>query len=104
MHRSASLCALADALCLGLADPVSAQTAPRKRAEIPAEYKWDFSAIYPSWEAWEAGVADMQKKMDAFAAMKGTLARGPQQLLKAYQAFDEIGRLQYLVYRYPQLQ
>ena len=26
----------------------------RVRAEIPAQYRWDFSDIYPSWEAWEA--------------------------------------------------
>ena len=47
---------------------------------------------------------EMDAKMDAFAALKGTLAQGPAQLLKAYQAFDEIGKLQYRVYRYPQLQ
>ena len=92
------------AIALALAIPAAAQTTQRKRADIPAEYKWDFSAIYPSWEAWEAGIAQMETKMEAFAQMKGTLNRGPAQLLKAYQAYDEIGKLQYLVYRYPQLQ
>ena len=76
----------------------------RNRAEIPAKYKWDFSAIYPNWEAWEASAKDMEAKMDAFSAMKGTLASGPAAVLKAYQAYDEIGILQYKVYRYPQLQ
>ena len=106
MHRLSRLAAAlgCGALALSLAVPVAAQTTPRKRADIPAEYKWDFSAIYPSWEAWEAGIADMEKKMDAFARLKGTLKRGPAQVLKAYQAYDEIGKLQYLVYRYPQLQ
>ena len=48
---------------------------------------------------------EMDAKMDAFAALKGTLASGgAAQLLKAYQAYDEIGKLQYLAYRYPQLQ
>ena len=92
------------AIALALAIPAAAQTTQRKRADIPAEYKWDFSAIYPSWEAWEAGIAQMETKMEAFAQMKGTLNRGPAQLLKAYQAYDEIGKLQYLVFRYPQLQ
>ncbi|MEO8135398.1 MAG: oligoendopeptidase F [Betaproteobacteria bacterium] len=46
----------------------------------------------------------METKMDAFAALKGTLAQGPAAVVKAYQAFDEIGILQYKVYRYPQLQ
>lgn len=88
-----------------LADTAEAKTAtPRSRADIPAEFKWDFSPIYPDWAAWEAGMAEMERQMDAFARLKGTLAQGPQALLKAYQAYDEIGKLQYKVYRYPQLQ
>lgn len=75
----------------------------RNRAEIPAHYKWDFSAIYADWTAWEAGTKEMEAKMDAFVALKGTLENGPAAVLKAYQAFDEIGMLQYRVYRYPQL-
>ena len=82
----------------------AAQPASRNRADIPAQYRWDFSAIYPSWDAWEAGMKDLEAKMDAFAALKGSLAKGPAQLLKAYRALDEIGILQYRVFRYPQLQ
>ncbi|MEP6702265.1 MAG: oligoendopeptidase F, partial [Betaproteobacteria bacterium] len=76
----------------------------RNRPDIPAKYRWDFAAIYPNWEAWEAGVKEMEAKMDAFSAMKGSLASGPAAVLKAYAAYDEIGILQYKVYRYPQLQ
>ena len=82
----------------------AAQPATRNRAEIPAQYRWDFSAIYPGWDAWEAGLKDLEAKMEAFAALKGSLAQGPAQLLKAYRALDEIGILQYKVFRYPQLQ
>jgi oligoendopeptidase F len=74
------------------------------RAQIPAEFRWDFSAIYPDWEAWEAGLKSMESKMDAFAARKGSLASGATAVLEAYRAYDEIGKLQYLTYRYPQLQ
>jgi oligoendopeptidase F len=85
---------------------VSAAAKPetRNRAEIPAEYKWDFTPIYASWEAWETGIKDMEAKMDAFPALKGTLAKGPDAVVTAYKLFDEIGQLQYRVYRYPQLQ
>lgn len=76
----------------------------RQRAEIPAEFRWDFSPIYPGWDAWEAGMKEMEAKMDAFARLKGTLKNGPDAVLKAYQAFDDIGKLQYRLYRYPQLQ
>ena len=83
---------------------LAAKPATRDRAAIPAEFRWDFSAIYEDWPAWEAGLREMEVKMDAFAALKGSLASGPEAVLKAYLAYDEIGRLQYLVYRYPQLQ
>ena len=76
----------------------------QNRADIPAQYRWDFSPIYPSWDAWEAAMKDTEAKMDAFAAHKGTLKNGPPALLSTYQAFDEIGMLQDRVYRYPQLQ
>ena len=99
---------LAAAVSLALAHNAFAASAPKPatqvRADIPAQYRWDFSPIYPSWEAWEAGMKETETKMDAFAAMKGTLKNGPPALLKAYKAFDEIGMLEYKVYRYPQLQ
>ncbi len=78
--------------------------ATQNRAEIPAQYKWDFSPIYGSWAEWDAAMTSIEAKMDAFAARKGTLKNGPAAVLSAYQAFDEIGMLQYKVYRYPQLQ
>ena len=76
----------------------------RNRADIPAPYRWDFSPIYPSWDAWEQGLKTMEAKMDAFAKLKGTLSQGPAAVARAYTAYDEIGKLQYLTYRYPQLQ
>jgi oligoendopeptidase F len=96
----AALCTLI--ACMPFANAAKPET--RNRAEIPAEFRWDFSAIYPSWQAWETGMAEMEAKMDAFAKLKGSLAQGPAAVLKAYQGYDEIGKLQYLVYRYPQLQ
>src|ERR1700752_429314 len=76
----------------------------RNREEIPAKYRWDFAEIYLDWDAWQAGVTEMEAKMDAFTKLKGTLASGAAAMLKAYKAYDEIGILQYKVYRYPQLQ
>jgi len=89
---------------LAVPGAAQAQDKPRPRAEIPAEYRWDFTAIYANWDAWEADMRRIQEKMDAFAALKGTLASGPAAVLKAYQAYDEIGKLQDLVYSYPALQ
>lgn len=100
--------AIATTVHLMFASGAQAASAPKpstqNRAEIPAQYRWDFSPIYPSWEAWEAAMTSLEAKMDAFAARKGTLKNGPAALLGAYQAYDEIGMLEYKVYRYPQLQ
>jgi len=84
--------------------PTPAAKASRNRSEIPAEFRWDFSPIYPNWDAWATGMREMEAKTDAFAALKGTLRNGPDAVLKAYLAFDEIGKLQDRLYRYPQLQ
>jgi len=99
--------AISTVLCAAAVSTVAVAAKPttRNRAEIPAEFRWDFAAIFPSWDAWEAGMKDMDAKMDAFAALKGTLASGgAAQLLKAYQAYDEIGKLEYLTYGYASLQ
>lgn len=99
---AAGVIGFATAALHGAAEAVKPTT--RNRAEIPAQYRWDFAPIYPNWDAWEAEMKNMEAKMDAFAAMKGSLAQGPDAVLKAYKAFDEIGMLQYKVFRYPQLQ
>jgi oligoendopeptidase F len=78
--------------------------ATRERPRIADEYKWDFAAIFPSLEVWEAAFAELDQQMKAFAALKGTLKDGPAALLRAYRDFDAIGMLQYRVFRHPQLQ
>lgn len=76
----------------------------RIRTEIPAEFRWDFSPIFADWSAWEAALQAMDARMQAYAALKGTLAGGAAALLDACLQQDEIGKLQFLTYRYAQLQ
>ena len=76
----------------------------QNRSEIAPEFRWDFSPIYPNWDAWESGMRDMDTRIDAFAKLKGSLKNGPDAVLKAYVAFDELGMLQYKVYGYTALQ
>src|SRR5258708_13402822 len=73
----------------------------RNRAEIPSQYRWDFSAIFPSWDAWDAAMKEMGGKMDAFAAMKGPLAQGPAAVLKPYKPLPEIGLIHNKDFPYP---
>ncbi len=81
-----------------------ARPTTHQRAEIPAQYKWDVTPIYPGWEAWEAGMKTLDARMTEFAALKGTLAGGAPAVLHAYQLLDEIGMLQERVYSYTALQ
>jgi oligoendopeptidase F len=86
------------------ATALTAKPPTLNRADIPAQYQWDFTTIYPNWDAWEQGMKALDAKMTEFAALKGTLARGPQAVLHAYRLHDEVGMLQEKVFRYPQLQ
>ena len=91
-------------LASALATTAGAKPETRVRDQIPSKYRWDFAAIYADWAAWEVAMKQMEAKMDDFAKLKGTLSNGPTAVLNAYKMFDEIGILQYKVYRYPQLQ
>lgn len=82
----------------------SGRPTTRNRAEIPAEYRWDFSRIYPSWEAWEADLASFDGMISGYEGLRGRLGSGPEVLLEAMTRGDEMGQLAYKLYRYPQLQ
>ncbi|MDH4157712.1 MAG: oligoendopeptidase F [candidate division Zixibacteria bacterium] len=80
-----------------------AQSKMPQRSEIKDKYKWDLSHIYPDWEAWRQGLAEIEQKMNDLQRFQGTLAGGPENLLRAFQLNDEVDILSYRVYRYPQL-
>ncbi|HUR21029.1 MAG TPA: oligoendopeptidase F [Vicinamibacterales bacterium] len=75
----------------------------RNRADIPVEYTWNLADIYPDWETWEADRAVLDARIDEYAALKGTLAQGPGQLLKAFELGDAMGKLAHTVYYFPSL-
>jgi oligoendopeptidase F len=83
---------------------LTARPATLIRAEIPAQYRWDVTPVFPDWDAWEQGLQALDARMTEFAALKGTLAGGPAAVLHAYRLRDEVGKLQEKVFRYPQLQ
>ena len=79
-------------------------TRSRNRQDIDTRYKWNVADIFPSWEAWEDGYKRFEALIDQYAALKGTLAKGPDALLRAFQLGDEMGQLAYRVWYYPSLQ
>ncbi len=75
----------------------------KNRVDIDARHKWDLSRIYPDWSAWKAGYDQLSRQVDAYAALRGTLAKGPEALLAAYQLGDELGQVSYKVWYYASL-
>ncbi len=75
----------------------------RNRAAIADAYKWRLDDIYADWATWEAALAELERRIGEYAALKGTLGRGPDQLLAAYRLNDTLGQLAYTVYFYPSL-
>ncbi len=80
-----------------------AATTLRERAEIDDRYKWSLQSIFPDWESWRAAYAELDRRIDDFAALQGTLARGGAGLLAALHARDAIGQLSYKVWYFASL-
>ncbi len=81
----------------------SAPARLRSRSEIDPSFTWNLDDIYPSWEAWEADLARLDAAIDEYAALQGTLGRGADRLLAAFELGDRLGQLAYRVYSLPSL-
>ena len=106
-HRNSRLTVLLVAALLMLVvagSAVAQKPTTLVRDSIPDKYKWDFSQIYPNWDAWQADYDRIDSMMQQYVGLKGTLSQGPDALLKAFTMSDSLGILQYKVYRYPALQ
>ena len=87
-------------------DRMSSQAAarPRARADIAER-----AQVEPRGHLTRTGPpgksarAPLDRRIGEYAALKGTLAPGPDRLLAAYRLNDELGQLAYKVYFYPSL-
>jgi oligoendopeptidase F len=79
-----------------------AETAPapqlRERAAIADRFKWNLTDIFRDWTEWQSAFEELDTKIDAYAALQGTLAQGPDRLLAAMRLSDDIGQLTYKVW------
>ena len=75
----------------------------RTRDEIPDKYKWDLGSICPDWDEWTAAYKRLEVAVEAFPAFQGTLGAGPDQLLAAFRAMDDMGALSYRVWYFAAL-
>ncbi len=85
----------------------STETAPapqlRERAQIDDRFKWDLTHIFGGWAEWQAAFDELARKIDAYAALQGTLAGGTGRLLAAMRMSDDIGQLTYKVWYFASL-
>jgi oligoendopeptidase F len=73
------------------------------RNAIPLAYTWDLSHICRDWDDWTANYRTLEGAIEAFKTRQGTLASGPEALLDAFRAMDEMGALSYRVWYYASL-
>jgi len=74
-----------------------------KRDEIPQQHRWAPEHIFEDWPAWEQACAELERLIEAYAALKGSLARGAEALLDSLRLADELGQLAHRVYYFPAL-
>src|SRR5687767_12289926 len=74
------------------------------RDAIPSRYTWDLSAICTDWSQWTGSYQELDTAIEAFKACQGTLASGPDAMLQAFRAMDEMGALSYRVWYFASLQ
>ena len=73
-----------------------------ERSEIKQEYKWNLSDIYENYSAWEKDfekVSDLKKELAGFKGKFGN----EEKLLEFFQKQEEMDKISYKLYRYPQL-
>ena len=72
-----------------------AETKQRLREEIPEQYTWNLTDLYPSDQAWEEARDRLKDSPARVAAYRGHLGESGQQLLELFRLEDEL-RADYL--------
>ncbi len=75
----------------------------RPRADVPSTFRWNLGDIFPDWRAWDAAYGELDRRIDEFAALRGTLASGPDAVLAAFRLNDDLGQLAHRVWYFASL-
>ena len=70
------------------------------REEIDNKYKWDLSSMFPSDEAFEAGLEELKAYCPKLLAFKGKISTSSQALLEFLQLEDQMNLLLYKIINY----
>lgn len=65
----------------------------RERAEIPEQYKWDIESMYETSDLWEADFKRAQALIQEISALKGTVTKSKDNLLKALETDLKLDRV-----------
>jgi oligoendopeptidase F len=84
--------------CSALALSVSVQAL--ERADVPAKYQWDLTALYANEAAWMAGKQELLDLLPALAARQGQLGASAAHLLAGMTAWEQASRRADRLYSY----
>ena len=70
------------------------------REEIDSKYKWDLSSMFPSDEAFEAGLEELKAYCPKLLAFKDKISTSSQALLEFLQLEDQMNLLLYKIINY----
>ena len=73
-----------------------------KRDNVGQEYKWNLSDIYENYSAWEKDFEKVSELKKELAGFKGKFGNEGK-LLEFFQKQEEMDKISYKLYRYPQL-
>jgi oligoendopeptidase F len=71
---------------------VSPSVPAMERAQVPERLTWNLTDLFPSEQAWEAALKDVQGRIPRLAALKGTLGASAEQLRRALDTWMTVSR------------
>ena len=73
-----------------------------EREDIAKEYKWNLNDIYENYEKWNEDFEKMKEIEKELIGYKGSFGK-EENLLKFLKKQEELDKISYKLYRYPQL-
>ncbi|MBE0661225.1 MAG: oligoendopeptidase F [Bacteroidales bacterium] len=104
MLRKITLLMLAGIFTLSNSSLVLASDNAPTRETAPEKYKWNTSAIYPDWDAWQNDLDKARVMLSHLVSYQGKLGEKPENLLEVLKTNDEASKILYKLYCYPYLQ
>ena len=85
-----------------VAEKTTKKSTEQNEKEIGKEYRWNLSDIYKNYKEWEKDYRKVEKQAKDLVSYKGKLGK-EKTLLEFFKKQEEMDKLSYKLYRYPQL-